>query len=206
MEKLKDIISKHSFDQYLLYTLGIVFMPLGVVLTLRSELGAGGYDSLNFAIADRLHINVSVAIWLTAVMVLIITVVIRHSRLRITTFVSSIFLGFSTDAWNGILHALHVRGIVLRIILLLIGIIIISIAVAAYILSGFPCNPTDDLVVALNERGIPLGAGKFGFDCLCVILSYLSGGSVGIGTVLCTVLIGPCVQIVSRLLRRITKI
>lgn len=45
----------------LLYLIGIGLMPFGVVLTINSHLGAGGYDALNFALGDRLGINTSYA-------------------------------------------------------------------------------------------------------------------------------------------------
>ena len=49
-----------------LYAIGVGIMPMGVVLTINAHLGAGGYDALNFALAERLHINTSLAIYATA--------------------------------------------------------------------------------------------------------------------------------------------
>ena len=37
-----------------LYGIGVGIMPMGVVLTINAHLGAGGYDALNFALAERL--------------------------------------------------------------------------------------------------------------------------------------------------------
>ena len=38
-----------------LYAIGVGIMPMGVVLTINAHLGAGGYDALNFALAERLR-------------------------------------------------------------------------------------------------------------------------------------------------------
>ena len=32
-------------------------MPAGVVLTINAHIGAGGYDALNFVLAEHLHIK-----------------------------------------------------------------------------------------------------------------------------------------------------
>lgn len=46
----------------LLYLIGVGLMLLGVVLTVNSHLGAGGYDTLNFALGEKMGINTSLAI------------------------------------------------------------------------------------------------------------------------------------------------
>ncbi len=66
-------------------------MPLGVVLTVNSHLGAGGYDALNFALGEKMGINTSLAIYMTA----FLAAVIRKKMLRITTFISFFFWGYS---------------------------------------------------------------------------------------------------------------
>ena len=60
-----------------LYGIGVGIMPMGVVLTINAHLGAGGYDALNFALAERLRINTSLGIYATAVLVVILTAFIR---------------------------------------------------------------------------------------------------------------------------------
>lgn len=84
-------------------------MPLGVVLTVNSHLGAGGYDALNFALGEKMGNNTMESV-----------------------------------------------------VILLIGVLVIAFAVAAYILCIFPSNPTDDLVAAMHEKGIRLGIAKIG--------------------------------------------
>ena len=73
--------------------------------------------------------------------------------------------------------------------------IIIAFAVAAYILCIFPSNPTDDLVAAMKERGVRIGIAKIGLDVVCVALALLLGGEIGVGTVVCTLGLGPVVDV-----------
>ena len=77
-KELKNMTSAEWVQNLILYAIGVGIMPLGVVLTVNAHLGAGGYDALNFALGDKLHINTSFAIYGTAFLVLF--VVALHER------------------------------------------------------------------------------------------------------------------------------
>lgn len=194
MKQFQKLSRYEKWIHLLLYLIGVVFMPMGVVLTIKSDLGVGGYDALNFALAQKLQIRVSFAIYLTALMVVFLTALIRKSFPRITTFIASFFLGIFTDIWEHVFFGLYIDGIIGRVTLLFLGILIISISVAAYVISVLPCNPTDDFVVALTERGVKLSTAKLGLDCCCVLVAIVLKGEIGFGTIACTFFIGPCVD------------
>lgn len=188
----------------LLYLTGIGLMPLGVVLTVNSNLGAGGYDALNFALGEKLGINTSLAIYMTAFLAVVLAAVLRGKMLRLTTFISSFFLGLFTDFWKRILAGVEGKETMDSAVLFLAGIIIIAFAVAAYILCIFPSNPTDDLVAAMKEKGVRIGVAKIGLDVVCVALAFLLGGEIGIGTVVCTLGLGPVVDLFYGCLQKMT--
>lgn len=188
----------------LLYLAGIGLMPLGVVLTVNSHLGAGGYDALNFALGDKLGVNTSLAIYMTAFIAVVIAALIRRKMLRLTTFVSSFFLGLFTDFWKQVLKGVQGEGFAGSAVMFALGVLIIAFAVAAYIYCIFPPNPTDDLVAALAEKGVRIGLAKIGLDVVCVTLAFLLGGEIGIGTVLCTLGLGPLVDLFYGMLIKMT--
>lgn len=186
----------------LLYLIGIGLMPLGVVLTVNSHLGAGGYDALNFALGDQFHIPTSYAIYMTALLAVLLAAIIRRKMLRLTTFVSSFFLGIFTDFWKGILDKVEGRNLAESAGIFVLGLIIVAFAVAAYILCIFPSNPTDDLVAALKEKGVRIGIAKVGLDVVCVVIAFLLGGEIGVGTIVCTLGLGPVIDLFYGLLRK----
>lgn len=209
MERLKRYLQKMSPRDWavnlLLYLIGIGLMPMGVVLTINSHLGAGGYDALNFALGDRLGINTSLAIYLTALIAIILAAVIRRRMLRLTTFISSFFLGIFTDIWKSVLAGVEGKSIVSSGVIFVIGLVIVAFAVAAYILCIFPTNPTDDLVAAMQERGIRIGVAKVGLDVACMVLAILLKGEIGVGTIACTFGLGPVIDVFYHLLQKLTE-
>lgn len=192
-----------SFKGLVLYLVGVVFMPLGVVFTINAHLGAGGYDALNFAIADRLNIDVSYSIYLTAGLVVLITAAIRRQFPRLTTFVTSFFLGLTTNMWKSLCSTIQSDVLWIQILIFIFGLIIIAFAVAAYILSKFPTNPTDDFVVALTEKKWPVRYAKMFLDGICVVLAFILGGEIGFGTILCTLGLGPIIDVFLKYIKRV---
>jgi len=178
----------------ILYIIGVVVMPMGVVFTINAHMGAGGYDALNFALAEMLGIKTSYAIYGTALIAVFVAAAVRRGMPRFTTFLSSLFIGVSTDLWKNVFADVQGTGFISSAGLLCLGIILIGFAVAAYMLSGLPTNPTDDLIVACRERNISIRAAKITMDVIFVLLAFVLGGEIGAGTIVCTFLLGPVID------------
>ncbi len=184
---------KQSY-QIVLYLIGVIFIPMGVVLIVNAHLGAGGYDALNFILAEKLNINTGIAIYITAGVFSIITAIIRNSLPNLKAYISAILIGFFTDLWKIILDPLQVSVFSLNILIFLVGMIVVCFGIAAYILSGFPTNPTDDFVVCLTEKGWSIVKAKIFMDVICVIIAYLLGGEIGLATIIITISSGPIIN------------
>ena len=203
LKQWKNLSNTEKVKNLVLYFIGVGIMPAGAVLTINAHLGAGGYDALNFVLADILHVKTSYAIYGTAFLILLISAGIRRSYPRIETFISSFFMGIFTDLWKAVLGGIQGTNFAVSVVLMLLGILIIAFAVASYMISIFPTNPSDDLLVALNERGCKIGISKICFDVICVILAFVLGGEIGVGTVIITVCLGPVVDIFHKMIERV---
>ena len=78
-EKTKSILTPKNIG---LYILGNAFISLGPVIASASGLGACGYDAYNFRLAEILHVNTSVVVYMSAFICLVIGAVIRKSHLH----------------------------------------------------------------------------------------------------------------------------
>ena len=201
----KTLNAREKAIHLILYFIGVGVMPAGVVLTINAHMGAGGYDALNFVLADILGIKTSYAIYGTAFFILLMAALFRKSYPRIETFISSFFMGIFTDLWKRLFDNIQGTTFTYALILMILGIIIIAFSVACYMISIFPTNPSDDFIVALNERGIKIGIAKISFDVICVILAFILGGEIGVGTIIITIFLGPVIDIFHGFLKKILK-
>jgi uncharacterized membrane protein YczE len=93
----------------------------------------------------------------------------------------------------------------LSVLQVLLGILVIAIGSAFYIPSNLGPGPRDGLMTGLHYRtGLPISRVRLGIEAALLISGWLLGGSVGLGTVLVTVLIGEVVAVLFGLVGRLS--
>lgn len=190
---------------YVQYVGGILILTLGVALSSNAGLGTGSLDSINFALASRTQLNLSIVIVLMAFIAIFISAVIRRGKLSFKTLMTAIFMGVFTESWVKIIDVINVDTIAQQIIVFALAIFCVSLGIAIYLRPKFPANPNDDIIVALNEvLGLKMGTAKLFIDIIAIVIALLLKGPVGIGTVLMTVLIGPIVNLINSIINKFT--
>ena len=74
---------------------------------------------------------------------------------------------------------------------------------ALYLLPEFAPNALDDAMMAIREKfGLSITVSKILFDTVGVIISFLVGGPIGIGTVIVTIVMGPYIDFWYRIIQK----
>lgn len=90
----------------------------------------------------------------------------------------------------------------LRVIVMLGGIVMTGFGSALYIGAGLGAGPRDSLMIAVATRAhIRVGAARAMLEGTALLLGFILGGSVGVGTVVFAAGIGPAVDIAFQLFR-----
>jgi uncharacterized membrane protein YczE len=88
-----------------------------------------------------------------------------------------------------------IGGLVAQIGVLIAGIVLVAIASGLYIGARFGPGPRDGLMTGLHARlGWPLWLGRAVVEISVLIIGWLLGGTVGIGTLVVAACIGPLVH------------
>jgi hypothetical protein len=115
-------------------------------------------------------------------------------KLGIGTVFNIILVSVAIDVMSPLLP--QPDSYALSVIQVLIGILVIGLGSAFYIPSNLGPGPRDGLMTGLHYRtGAPIGRVRFGIEAVLLISGWALGGSVGLGTVLVTLLIGEVVAI-----------
>jgi uncharacterized membrane protein YczE len=95
-----------------------------------------------------------------------------------------------------------VSGTIAQFAVLLGGIVVVAVASGLYIGARFGPGPRDGLMTGMNARlGWPIWLCRLVVEATVLVAGWLLGGTVGMGTVLFAVLIGPLVHLALPLLR-----
>lgn len=88
----------------------------------------------------------------------------------------------------------------------LLGIALVGIGSALYITCGLGRGPRDGAMTGIHYKtGIRIGRVRLGIEVTVLVIGWLLGGTVGLGTVLFAILIGQSVAISLGLVARFTR-
>jgi uncharacterized membrane protein YczE len=167
---------------------GLVLYGTSAALQVRSDLGLGPWDVLHQGMAR--HTSLAIGTWsiLVGAAVLLLWIPLRQ-RPGIGTVCNVVLIGLSL---NAVLDILPVAGsLPERWLYLGGGILLCGVATGAYIGAGLGPGPRDGLMVGLAKRGHSLRVVRTSIELTVLIAGAVLGGTVGIGTVLYAVSIGP---------------
>lgn len=172
---------------------GLVLCGFGIAAMVAADLGLGPWDVLHQGVSVRTGIPIGTVGILTGVVVLLGWIPLRE-RLGIGTVANTVLIGVTIDLT---LLVLDTPGALwLRVVYLLSGPLLFGIGSGLYIGAGLGPGPRDGLMTGLAKRGWPIHAVRTGIEVTALLVGFLLGGTVGLGTVLFAFTIGPIVHVV----------
>ena len=178
---------------------GLTLYGVSMAMMIRSELGLDPWDVFHYGVARHVDLSFGTIVIVVGALVLLLWVPLRQWPGLGT--VSNVFvIGLATDGALALLSTPD--GLWARVFLLGAGIVLNGLAGAMYIGSQFGAGPRDGLMTGLVRRtGLSVRLVRTSLELAVLVIGWLLGGVVGVGTVLYAVLIGPIVHV---LLPRLT--
>lgn len=173
--------------------LGLVLFGLSSAMMVRSVLGLNPWDVFHQGLDERTPLSFGTVVIISGAFVLLLWIPLRQ-RPGLGT-VSNIFvIGLAADL--GLWLIPGVETLAGRAAMLAGGILLNGLATSAYIGAGFGPGPRDGLMTGLASRtGWPIRRVRTGIELAVLAAGWLLGGTVGIGTVLYALAIGPIVHL-----------
>jgi uncharacterized membrane protein YczE len=177
---------------------GLVAYGVSVALMLRSELGLMPWSVLDQGLSASFGLAVGTWSMIMGAVVLLLWIPLRR-RPGIGTLCNVVLVGLSIDATLAVLPEVH--GLAVRVPLLLAGIVLNGVATGAYIGAGLGPGPRDGLTTGIAARGHSVRVVRTSIEVLVLAVGWLLGGTVGVGTLLYALTIGPVMHLTVPALR-----
>ncbi|MGK7221192.1 YczE/YyaS/YitT family protein [Kocuria flava] len=171
---------------------GLVLYGFSMGLLVRAQLGVIPWDVLHQGLAGRLGLSMGTVVIGLSLLLLLLWIPLRE-RSGIGTLANAVVVGLALDATLALLPP--VEAMPLQVVLVLAGVALNAVATAAYIGVHLGPGPRDGLMTGLVRRtGGSVRVVRTSIEAVVVLVGWLLGGTVGLGTVLYALAIGPLVQ------------
>jgi uncharacterized membrane protein YczE len=167
---------------------GLFVLGFAIAVSVRARLGVGPWDVLHQGLAHVTGWSFGLVVVLVGLVVLVAWIPL-HQRVGVGTVLNTLSVGFIADLGLYLIPEQH--ALAARIAMLLGSIVMFGVGGGLYIGSGLGPGPRDGLMTAIAARGHRIWVVRTGLECSALVVGYLLGGHVGVGTVLLALSIGP---------------
>lgn len=177
---------------------GLIAYGFGCALTVAAGLGVDPWTVFAEGLSRVTGIGVG---WITNIVglgVLLLWIPLRQ-RPGVGTIANILLVGTSMQIALGFLP--HPDVLWLQALMLVAGVVVVAAASGLYIGARFGPGPRDGLMTGLHSRfGWPIWVCRLSVEGTVLVLGWLLGGTVGVGTVVFALGIGPLVHVALPLL------
>ena len=171
---------------------GLVLYGASMGLMIRGGLGLDPWDVLHQALSGLTGLTFGTITAITGALVLLCWIPLRQ-RPGLGTIANIVVIAVAVDGTLALLDP--AQAMAWRIALMVGGVVLNGLATAAYIGVRLGPGPRDGLMTGLVARtGISVRVIRTGIELTVLTTGWLLGGTVGVGTVVYALAIGPLTQ------------
>jgi uncharacterized membrane protein YczE len=171
---------------------GLALYGASMAMQIRSGLGLNPWDVLHEGLTEQTPLSFGLITAITGAVVLLLWIPLRQ-RPGIGTVANVVVIAVAVDVALALLPAPDALPV--RIALLLGGVVLNGVATAAYVGARLGPGPRDGLMTGFAARtGRSVRLVRTCIEVTVLAAGWLLGGTVGVGTVLYALAIGPLTQ------------
>jgi uncharacterized membrane protein YczE len=170
---------------------GLYAFGTGEALIVQGGLGVSPWTVLAQGLSMILPVSIGMATFLVSAVVLLLWIPLRE-RPGLGTIANAVVVAVALQIGVALIPAPDMW--LAKLGLVLVGIAMIGLGSGLYLTTNLGPGPRDGWMTGLHTRfGWPVGRVRLGIEVSVLAAGWLLGGSVGLGTVLFALLIGPSV-------------
>ncbi len=177
---------------------GLVLFGVSIAFFVQARLGLDPWDVLHQGISERTGVRIGTVAIVVGLVVLLLWIPLRQ-RPGLGTVSNVLLVGLTLDVALVLLP--EPGPMPLRFGFLVVAIVLNAVATGLYIGAGLGPGPRDGLMTGLAARGHSVRVVRTAIELMVLAAGWLLGGTVGVGTALFALTIGPLVHV---LLPRLT--
>ncbi|GAA0803749.1 membrane protein [Spirilliplanes yamanashiensis] len=188
------VVSKTNSRRFAQLLAGLVLYGASMALMIQAHLGLNPWDVFHQGLAESTGLRFGLVVIAASVAVLLLWIPLRQ-RPGVGTIANVLVIGVAVEATLAVLPA--PGALWARAGFLVGGVLLNGVATGMYIGARLGPGPRDGLMTGIVARrpGLSVRLVRTAIEVLVLAVGWLLGGTVGLGTVLYAVAIGPLAQV-----------
>jgi uncharacterized membrane protein YczE len=171
---------------------GLVLFGVAIGCMVEADLGLAPWDVLHQGLAERIGLPIGTTSILVGAVLLLLWIPLRE-RVGIGTLANTVIIGVVIDLTLAVLPT--PTSVLAQVGLLVLGVVLFGPGSGLYIGAGLGPGPRDGLMTGLARRGHSVRVVRTFIELTVLAVGVALGGSVGIGTVVFALTVGPNVHL-----------
>lgn len=180
---------------------GNTLIGVGIGVFKYSHMGNDPFSAMAFALNALTPISYAVFLIMMNTMIFIIELVFGKKYIHYGTIINWFLVGYVVQFTYTTLEAKLPIGeqLSVRLIVVLLGLLLASLGISLYQTADMGVAPFDSLPLIVSDK-FPISYfwSRMCFDGICVVIAFISGGLIGIGTLVCVLGFGPTVSVLNK--------
>lgn len=176
---------------------GVVLCGFCVGMLQKADLGVDPFTCFVTGIANLFHSTYATFYLILTGILLILVLILRKHYIGIATVINLFFTGVAADAMHHLLDAILPHpSLAMRSGLMLVAIVFTCLAAALYFTADLGVSAYDALALmsAYQYHLLPFKYCRIITDGLCVLVGFLFNVTLGVGTIITALFMGPLTQ------------
>lgn len=181
---------------------GLFIFSIGVFLTIQADIGLAPWDCLSMGASYRVGMSYGIVHTIISIVILGIDVLLKE-KIGYGTILDALLVGNYVDLIDHFITLPEFNNIPISCIMVIIGLFIMGYGQYFYMDAAQGCGPRDSLLIALGKRfpKTPIGVVQTVMVGIALLIGWILGGPVGIGTVISVFGMGTALQIVCKIMK-----
>jgi len=182
--------------RFLHLNLGLMVFGLSISMMLSASVGLGPWDVFHEGLSIRTPLTIGQAMILAGLALIAVSALIAGTRPGVGTVANMAFIGLWVDAFLLLPGFPHFDGGVGGWTWFVAGVVLNGVATGLYITAGLGAGPRDGFALALAKKlRTSVQRARSLVEIVVLASGWALGGTVGLGTLVFAVLIGPLMQL-----------
>lgn len=174
--------------------LGQVLSAVGIVGMIQANIGLDPWNALHMGISNVTDVSFGAATIFVGIAAIAISAVLGE-KFGVGTLVNVLIPGLLINLIQGWKLIPLMGGLWSGVAMMLLGQAVLAVGTYFYLAAEMGAGPRDALMVAVARKlRLPVGGCRSGIEVLAVLVGWLMGAKVGVGTVLSALTIGLFLQ------------